>query len=158
MDPIQPTQPAPAAAPAPAPTAPAPTGTSEKKFLTAILLSMFFGGFGVDRFYLGHVGLGLLKLFTLGGCGIWALVDQILILTNSLKDSKGLPLAGYAENKTTGFIIAGIIYALSIVSSVVYNIAIAPQLEKTLDSMESSEQTAPEGGSGFESDGEFRTR
>ena len=66
---------------------------SNKSFVTALLLSFFFGVFGVDRFYLGHVGVGLGKLFTFGGLGIWALIDFILIATKNVKDSQGTPLA-----------------------------------------------------------------
>jgi TM2 domain/GYF domain 2 len=68
---------------------PAPRPADAKEWLVVLLLSIFLGTFGVDRFYLGHVGLGLLKLFTFGGCGIWWLIDVILIATNSLKDSQG---------------------------------------------------------------------
>lgn len=65
---------------------------SDKDWLTAVLISLFVGVLGIDRFYLGYTGLGILKLITLGGCGIWALIDLILILMGNLKDSNGLPL------------------------------------------------------------------
>ena len=108
---------APAPAPAPAMGAPAPAmGTpainmgavgagvapvvmqqgmgSDKDWTTTLLLSLvgFLGICGIDRFYTGSIGLGILKLLTLGGCGIWWLIDLIMLVTGSYKDANGMPV------------------------------------------------------------------
>jgi TM2 domain-containing membrane protein YozV len=65
---------------------------AKKDWLTTLLLCIFVGGFGVHRFYTGHTGIGVVQLLTLGGCGIWALIDLIRIITGSFTDANGQPL------------------------------------------------------------------
>jgi TM2 domain-containing membrane protein YozV len=67
-------------------------GAGRKDYLVALLLSIFVGQFGVDRFYMGYIGLGILKLITFGGCGIWVLIDIYLIATDKLKCADGQSL------------------------------------------------------------------
>ena len=66
---------------------------SSKDYTTALLLSIFLGTLGVDRFYTGHIGLGIGKLLTAGGCGIWSIIDIILFATRKVTDIDGKPLA-----------------------------------------------------------------
>jgi len=56
---------------------------------TALVISIFLGEIGIDRFYLGYTGLGILKLITGGGLGIWWIIDIIKIASGKMKDSKG---------------------------------------------------------------------
>ncbi|MCJ7727497.1 MAG: TM2 domain-containing protein [Actinobacteria bacterium] len=53
----------------------------EVNWVLALVMSIIFGQLGVDRFIMGHIGLGILKLITFGGFGIWWIIDVILIAT-----------------------------------------------------------------------------
>jgi hypothetical protein len=106
--------PPPAAAPAPPPPAPVapvagvamyPNGkpmldaegrpASPKSRLAAALLAWFLGFLGIHRFYVGKVGTGILMIVTLGGLGIWVLIDFIVILLGSFKDKEERYLANW---------------------------------------------------------------
>ncbi|MGN8244219.1 TM2 domain-containing protein [Cellulomonas soli] len=91
----------------------APAGNeSTKSFVVTWLLAYLLGWLGVDRFYLGKVGTGILKLITLGGFGIWALIDLILVLAGAQKDKEGRPLQGYDQHKKMAWIITIVLWVL----------------------------------------------
>ena len=62
---------------------------TEKKILPAFLLCFFLGGFGAHRFYVGKIGTAILQILTLGGLGIWVLIDFIFIIIGKFSDKEG---------------------------------------------------------------------
>ena len=90
---------------------------SDKSFVATWLLAWLLGGLGADRFYLGKIGTAVLKLLTLGGLGIWALIDLILVLAGSQRDKEGRPLAGYEANTKTAWIVTGVAFLLGMAGS-----------------------------------------
>ncbi|MCL2633939.1 MAG: TM2 domain-containing protein [Oscillospiraceae bacterium] len=60
-----------------------------KNKTVAIVLAILVGEFGIDRFYTGHIGLGVVKLLTFGGFGIWWLIDIIMLLTGKYEPKNG---------------------------------------------------------------------
>jgi TM2 domain-containing membrane protein YozV len=56
----------------------------KRNYIAGLLLSIFLGWAGIDRFYVNHIGLGLLKLFTVGGAGIWWFIDIIMFATKNI--------------------------------------------------------------------------
>jgi hypothetical protein len=89
----------------------AAANTSPRSFIATWLFAWLLGVLGVDRFYLGKVGTGILKLLTIGGFGIWWLVDLVLTLTNSQKDKDGRRVLGTRQEQTIAWIVtaAGIL-------------------------------------------------
>jgi TM2 domain-containing membrane protein YozV len=60
-----------------------------KSQMTALFLCLFLGGLGIHRFYLGYTWQGIVQLLTLGGLGIWSLIDLVRIITGSLQPKDG---------------------------------------------------------------------
>ena len=71
---------------------PMQAAATDKDWTVLLILSILLGGLGVDRFYAGSIGLGILKLLTAGGCGIWWLIDIIMLVTGNYKDGDGNPI------------------------------------------------------------------
>lgn len=85
------------------------SGSKNKDWLVAVLLSYFAGSFGIDRFYLGYTTLGIIKLLTCGGCGIWTIIDCILIIFNKIPVKNGSILTGREGKEWVGYIFLGLI-------------------------------------------------
>ena len=88
-----------------APVPAQPTALSDRSFIATWMFSWLLGFLGVDRFYLGKVGTGIVKLLTLGGLGIWWLIDLILTLAGVQRDKEGRLLPDFEQHKMIAWII-----------------------------------------------------
>jgi hypothetical protein len=88
------------------------SGESDKSFITTWLLAWF-------------LGVLVAKLLTLGGLGVWAFIDLILVLTGSQKDKHGRPLSGYAQNRTVAWSITGAVWVLGLISNILSRTVLA---------------------------------
>ncbi|QDW63958.1 TM2 domain-containing protein [Oerskovia sp. KBS0722] len=66
--------------------------TSPKLLLAAVLLCFFLGTIGVHRFYVGKIGTGVLMILTLGGLGVWTLIDLVMLIVGAFRDKEGRKL------------------------------------------------------------------
>ncbi|MDX1535767.1 MAG: TM2 domain-containing protein [Candidatus Spechtbacterales bacterium] len=116
-----------------APSAPSQAKPKEEKsYLVAFLLSMFLGVLGVDRFYLGYIGTGILKLVTLGGFGIWYTIDLVMIFAGKKRAKDGSELEGREEHKKIASIIL-VVWLILQIGVLAYNYL---SLRTTADTLE----------------------
>ena len=74
---------------------------SERSRLAAALMAFFLGWLGVHRFYVGKIGTAILMVITVGGFGIWATIDLIMILVGAFTDEAGRPLREWVPEAGT---------------------------------------------------------
>lgn len=94
----------------------------QRHFLAVFFISFMWGVFGADRFYLGKVWTGILKLLTFGGFGIWALIDLTMVMSGSMRDKQGNEMLEAARYKKfaaiTVLIFALVLGAVILISGV----------------------------------------
>lgn len=122
------------------PTLPA-NQPSPKSFTITWILSLLVGYFGVDRFYLGKVGTGLMKLFTAGGVGIWYLIDLIMTLTGNATDKQGHKVVGTGRQPMIAWVVSAVVIGVSLISSGVSTLNSASEIPAAVTSVSTPRST-----------------
>ncbi len=82
--------------------------SGERSYVVTLLLAFFLGFLGIHRFYTGYIMIGVIQLLTLGGCGLWTLVDLISIALNKYEDANDKELANH--NPGCGLIVLIVLF------------------------------------------------
>lgn len=99
---------------------PIETNVAGKQYKLALVFSFFLGVFGVDRFYLGKTGTGIIKLLTFGGLGVWYVIDVYLIAHGKLKGEGEVALSGGGDPDGTIRLFATIFLIVQLAGYAVY--------------------------------------
>ncbi|MBC7869100.1 TM2 domain-containing protein [Candidatus Saccharibacteria bacterium] len=122
----------------------------QRHFLAVFFLSFMWGIFGIDRFYLGKVWTGILKLLTLGGFGMWVIIDLAVIMSGAMRDKQGnemLEAARYKKFAGNTTLIFGLVVGATVVLSGVSLFYILYPLVTELMQSGGLEKLIPTGGS-----------
>nr|WP_198519630.1 MULTISPECIES: Ltp family lipoprotein [unclassified Microbacterium] len=131
--------------PPPALATPPPSGVasaSDKSFIATWLLSWLLGILGVDRFYLGKVGTGIAKLVTLGGLGIWYLIDLIITLTGNATDREGRKVRGRGKEPIIAWSVTGAVFLIGLIGNIANGATSQSPVPATSSALEQADESS----------------